>query len=86
MNLHHLFAHWGDLLSGGVMYGVVAYLLRTMPAVRNPWIAWLIGGLQYAFSNADKGREHFDAAAQQKPFVPLESAPLSALPEPKQKS
>ncbi len=49
-------AHWQDALSGAFLYGLIAYLIRTIPPVSNVWAKWLIGGIQYVFSNPDAAR------------------------------
>lgn len=54
MDLSHI--NWETFLAGSFAYGVVAYALRTIPPQSNPWAKWLIGILQFAFSNLEHGK------------------------------
>jgi hypothetical protein len=44
-------------LWGHVSLGVMAYAMRTVPQPKSVWGRWVIGILQFAVTNADKGQE-----------------------------
>lgn len=48
--------HWHELLFGWFLTVVVAYALRTIPPITNPWGKWLVGILQFALANWEQAR------------------------------
>ena len=44
--------HW---VGGAAFYGIAAYALQTVPTPKNAWARWLIGVLQFALANKEKG-------------------------------
>jgi hypothetical protein len=53
INFHAI--HWQGFVSGAFAYGVAAYAARTIPIPDNRWARWIVGVLQFALSNAEKG-------------------------------
>ena len=45
-----------SLFTGGFGMLVISYAMRTIPQPKSVWARWLIGVLQFAVSNADKGQ------------------------------
>lgn len=45
--------HLSGLVSGGVLYGIVAYAVRTIPIPDNKYGKWLVGLVHFAFSNLE---------------------------------
>lgn len=44
--------------SGAATLRVAAYAMRTIPIQKNPYVAWLVGILQYAVANVNSGRKN----------------------------
>jgi hypothetical protein len=46
--MHHLAEHWGDVLAGASVVGLVAHAVNTFPTPDNAYGAWLLGVIQFA--------------------------------------
>lgn len=47
---------WISFIQGGFALGILAYAMRTIPQPKSVWGRWIIGILQFAVTNADKGQ------------------------------
>ena len=57
MNFMHF--DWSTLIATYIGTNVIAYALKTVPIVDNVWAKWIIGVIQYAFSNSEIGKLNF---------------------------
>lgn len=50
--MHHLFEHWGDVLTGAagtaMLWSLLGYAVNTAPTPSNPWWQWLLGIAKFA--------------------------------------
>lgn len=46
-----------SFFTGGFGLLVLSYAMRTIPQPKSVWARWIIGILQFAVSNADKGQQ-----------------------------
>lgn len=47
--------HIWQIVGGFSLFGILAHAAQTIPPVKDPWASWVIGCIQYALSNYDKG-------------------------------
>lgn len=60
--------HWeeiGSFFTGGLAFSVLSYAAQSFPPQTNPYASWLVGVVQYALANRDKGKASFEHAAGQ---------------------
>lgn len=65
--MHFIAMHVGGWMEGAAAYGVLAYASRTIPIPANPWAKWIVGVLQFALSNVEKGQATLNAPAPEVP-------------------
>lgn len=51
--------NWHSVVETYIGIAVVSYAIKTAPVPNNPWARWLMGVIQFAALNWEKGQEHF---------------------------
>lgn len=70
--MHHLFEHWGDVLTGAIggvtIWTIIAYAVNTAPTPAGVWGQWFLGIIKFAVAqkysamNAIRGQDTLIAA------------------------